>query len=136
MKESPKILFACVENAGRSQMAEGFFRKYAPNFDVISAGTQPKSKLIPEVVEAMKEIGIDIAHQKPKLLSVEMVESSIKTVNMGCIDKESCPSLFVKDVIDWSILDPKGKILEEVNKIREQKKSEVLMLIEQLEDDL
>ena len=136
MKESPKILFACVENAGRSQMAEGFFRKYAPNFDVISAGTQPKSKLIPEVVEAMKEIGIDIAHQKPKLLSVEMVESSIKTVNMGCIDKESCPSLFVKDVIDWSILDPKGKILEEVNKIREQIKSEVLMLIEQLEDDL
>jgi protein-tyrosine-phosphatase len=136
MKDSSKILFVCVENAGRSQMAEGFFRKYTQNFDVISAGTQPKSKLIPEVVEAMKEIGIDIAHQKPKLFSIEMVESSIKTVNMGCIDKESCPSLFVKDVINWSILDPKGKTLEEVKKIREQIKSEVLMLIKQLEDDL
>lgn len=136
MKESSKILFVCVENAGRSQMAEGFFRKYAKNFDVISAGTQPKSKLLPEVVEAMKEIGIDITHQKPKLLSNEMIESSIKTVNMGCIDKESCPSLFVKDVIDWNIIDPKGKKLDEVKKIREQIKFEVLMLIKKLEGDL
>ncbi|MDH3610615.1 MAG: arsenate reductase ArsC [Nitrosopumilus sp.] len=136
MKESSKILFVCVENAGRSQMAEGFFRKYAKNFDVISAGTQPKSKLLPEVVEAMNEIGIDITHQKPKLLSNEMIESSIKTVNMGCIDKESCPSLFVKDVIDWNIIDPKGKKLDEVKKIREQIKFEVLMLIKKLEDDL
>jgi protein-tyrosine-phosphatase len=102
--KSKKILFVCVENAGRSQMAEGFLRKYAPNFDVISAGTKPKSQLNPTVVEVMKEIGIDIAKQIPKELTEEMISSSI-TVNMGCMDRDSCPSLFVKDVIDWNISD-------------------------------
>ena len=136
MSKLPKILFVCVENAGRSQMAEGFFRKYAQNFDVLSAGTEPKSTLIAEVVEAMKEIGIDITNQKPKLLSNDMISGSIKTVNMGCIDKKSCPSLFVKGVLDWNIRDPKGKTIEEVRKIREQIKFEVLTLIKKLEDGL
>jgi protein-tyrosine-phosphatase len=99
---SKKILFVCVENAGRSQMAEGFLRKYAPKFEVISAGTKPNSQLNPTVVEVMKEIGIDIKKQTPKELTDEMVSSSI-IVNMGCMDKDSCPSLFVKDVIDWNI---------------------------------
>jgi len=132
----PKILFVCVENTGRSQMAEGFFRKYGQNFDVLSAGTEPKSTLIAEVVEVMKEIGIDITNQKPKLLSNEMINDSIKTINMGCIDKKSCPSLFVKDVLDWNIRDPKGKTIEEVRKIREQIKFKVLRLIKKLEDGL
>lgn len=136
MKKSSKILFVCVENAGRSQMAEGFFRKYSKNFEAISAGTKPTSHLIPEVVEAMNEIGIDITNQKPKLLSNEMIEDSIKTVNMGCMDKDSCPSLFLKDVIDWNIIDPKGKSLDEVKKIRDQIKSETLTLIKKLEDGL
>ena len=70
-------------------MAEGFFREYAPKFEVVSAGTEPKSELNPFVVDAMKEIGIDITNQKPKLLSNEMLEDSIKTVNMGCIDQET-----------------------------------------------
>jgi len=136
VKKSQKILFVCVENAGRSQMAEGFFRKYAHKFEAISAGTKPTVSLIPEVVEAMHEIGIDITKQKPKLLSNEMIEESIKTVNMGCIDKKSCPSLFLKDVIDWNIIDPKGKSLEEIKKIRDHIKSETLTLIKKLEDDL
>lgn len=136
MKKSLKILFVCAENAGRSQMAEGFFRKYSKNFEAISAGTKPTSNLIPEVVKAMNEIGIDITNQKPKLLSNEMIEDSIKTVNMGCMDKESCPSLFLKDVIDWNIIDPKGKSLEEVKKIRDHIKSETLTLIKKLEDGL
>jgi len=117
-------------------MAEGFFRKYGQNFDVLSAGTEPKSTLIAEVVEVMKEIGIDITNQKPKLLSNEMINDSIKTINMGCIDKKSCPSLFVKDVLDWNIRDPKGKTIEEVRKIREQIKFKVLRLIKKLEDGL
>jgi protein-tyrosine-phosphatase len=117
-------------------MAEGFFREYAPKFEVVSAGTEPKSELNPIVVETMKEMGIDITNQKPKLLSNEMLEDSVKTVNMGCIDQETCPSLFVKDLLEWSIADPKGKTIEEVRKIRDQTKSKVLDLIKKLEDDL
>ena len=131
-----QVLFVCIENVGRSQMAEGFFREYAPKFEVVSAGTEPKSELNPFVVEAMKEIGIDITNQKPKLLSNVMLEDSIKTVNMGCIDQETCPSLFVKDLLEWHIADPKGKTIEEVRKIRDQTKSKVLDLIKKLEDDL
>ena len=94
-------------------MAEGFLRKYAPDLDVLSAGTKPKSELNPNVVKVMNEIGIDITNQKPKELTNEMISQSI-TVNMGCMDKESCPALFVKDVIDWNISDPKNKELEQI----------------------
>ncbi len=117
-------------------MAEGFFREYAQKFEVISAGTEPESKLNPVVVDVMKEVGIDITNQKPKLLSNEMMEGSFRSVNMGCMDRESCPSLFEKDVIDWSFADPKGKTIEEVRNTRDKIKSEVLTLIKKLEDDL
>jgi protein-tyrosine-phosphatase len=128
------IIFVCVENAGRSQMAEAFFRKFAPKrFNVSSAGTTPSSQLHPLVVQVMKEIGIDMVSQQPKLLSDSMIEHSSKTVNMGCVDKESCPSLFVKDVLDWNISDPKEKSLDEVRIIRDKIKSEVMNLIKTLE---
>jgi len=136
MMSKLQVLFVCIENVGRSQMAEGFLREYAPKFEVVSAGTEPKSELNPFVVDAMKEIGIDITNQKPKLLSNEMLEDSIKTVNMGCIDQETCPSLFVKDLLEWNIADPKGKTIQEVRKIRDQTKLKVLDLIKKLEDDL
>ena len=129
------ILFVCVENAGRSQMAEAFFRKFASNrFNVSSAGTAPSSQLNPTVIQVMKEIGIDMVNQQPKVLSDSMVANSSKTVNMGCMDKESCPSLFVKDVIDWDISDPKEKSIDEVREIRDKIKSEVLNLIKLLEE--
>ena len=134
--QSQKILFVCVENAGRSQIAEGFFRKFASNFEVISAGTEPRFELNPNVVKVMEEIGIDITNQTPKLLSNEMIQESFRTVNMGCMDSESCPSLFVKDVLNWNIVDPKGKPIEEIRKIRDQIKFEVLELIKKLEVDL
>jgi len=130
-----KILFVCVENAGRSQIAEGILRKLAPNFEIISAGTEPKSEINPTVVKVMEEIGIDITHQKPKLLSNKMVQESFRIVNMGCIDRKSCPSLFVKDVLDWNIIDPKGRSIEDVRVIRDQIKSKVLELIKKIEDD-
>ena len=130
------ILFVCVENAGRSQMAEAFFKKYAKNqFHVISAGTSPSSHLNPVVVLVMNELGIDLENQKPQLLSSSMIENSNKTVNMGCMDKESCPSLFVKDVDDWNIEDPKGKSIEDVRKIRDQIKNDVLNLLNSIESD-
>ena len=133
MAKGKKILFVCVENAGRSQMAEGFLRKYAPQFDAISAGTKPKSQLIPNVIDVMKEIGIDITEQKPKPLTDEMTVQSI-TVNMGCMDKESCPTLFVDDVIDWNIPDPKDKDIEQIREIRDEIKNKVLSLIRKLEE--
>jgi arsenate reductase len=128
------ILFVCVENAGRSQMAEAFFRKFAlKRFNASSAGTTPSSQLNPLVVQVMKEIGIDMINQQPKLLSDSMIEHSTKTVNMGCMNKESCPSLFVKDVLDWNIFDPKEKSLDEVREIRDKIKSEVINFIKTLE---
>ena len=136
MTEPKNILFVCVENAGRSQMAEAFFKKYAKNqFNVISAGTSPSSHLNPVVVSVMNELGIDLENQKPQLLSSSMIENSNKTVNMGCMDKESCPSLFVKDVDDWDIEDPKGKSIEDVRKIRDQIKNDVLNLLNSIESD-
>ena len=96
-----KILFVCVENAGRSQIAEGFFKKYAPEgFVAVSAGTKPVDNLNPIAVEVMKEVGIDISQQKSKLISNEMIDESESVVNMGCMDKESCPALFVEDIAD------------------------------------
>ncbi len=130
------VLFVCAENAGRSQMAEAFFRKFTENkFNVISAGTTPSPKLNPIVTEVMKEIGIDMTKQSPKTLSDSMISSSFKTVNMGCIDKESCPALFVKDVIDWNISDPKKKTIDQVREIRDQIENEVLNLIATINDE-
>jgi arsenate reductase (thioredoxin) len=124
------ILFVCVENAGRSQMAEGFFKKYAPsNLMAISAGTRPASKIDPTVVEAMKEIGIDISNQKSKDITEDMMHNSTKIVNMGCMGKESCPTLFLHNVIDWNLEDPKSKSLEDVRRIRDEIEQRVIELV-------
>ncbi|MHA7647705.1 arsenate reductase ArsC [Nitrosopumilus sp. S4] len=133
MVEPKKLLFVCVENAGRSQMAEAFLRKFAPGLQVISAGTKPNAELNTIVVQVMSEIGIDMIDQKPKELTNQMIKESI-TVNMGCMDKTSCPALFVKDVIDWNIPDPKDKNIEEVRKIRDQIKSQVIQLLDSIQD--
>ncbi|MDO8640311.1 MAG: arsenate reductase ArsC [Nitrosarchaeum sp.] len=132
-----KILFVCVENAGRSQMAEAFFRKYMPKgFEAISAGTKPSTKVNPIVLQAMKEIGIDIENQTPKHISQQIISESDKAINMGCMDKESCPALFMKDILDWQIPDPKGKSIEEVRKIRDQIKTKVMILIKSIEENV
>jgi arsenate reductase (thioredoxin) len=121
-QEKKVILFVCVENAGRSQMAEGFFnQKYAPKgYRAISAGTRPASQINPLAVEVMKEVGINIiSSQKPKIITEDMIKSSDKSVNMGCIDKAECPMLFINNVIDWGIEDPKGKPIDKVREIRD-----------------
>jgi arsenate reductase (thioredoxin) len=117
------ILFVCVENAGRSQMAEGFFnQKYVPKgYRAISAGTRPVSQINPLAVQVMKEVGIDISSsQKPKIITEDMIKSSEKSVNMGCIDKTECPLLFINNIVDWGIEDPKGKPIEKVREIRDE----------------
>jgi len=121
LKTKKTILFVCVENAGRSQMAEGFFKKYAPEgFVPASAGTKPISQIDPLAIQVMNEIGIDISKQKPKDLSEDMMRNSDKIINMGCMDNNFCPTLFIPKVIDWSIEDPKGKQIEQVREIRDE----------------
>ncbi|MGI0066499.1 MAG: arsenate reductase ArsC [Nitrosotalea sp.] len=133
-KPQKKVLFVCVENAGRSQMAEGFFRKYAPNrYEPTSAGTRPTPTINPIVLEAMKEVGIDLSRQKPKILTSEIIKNSVLSVNMGCMDKIECPAAFMKNSVDWNIEDPKGKSLDQVRKIRdaiEQKVKEICKTLE------
>lgn len=115
-------------------MAEGFFRKYAPNgYESVSAGTKPTPQINPVAVEAMKEVGIDLGTQKPKMLTSEIIQDSVLSVNMGCIDKTECPVLFMKNSVDWNIEDPKGKSLDQVRKIRdaiEQKVREICKTLE------
>lgn len=115
------ILFVCVENAGRSQMAEGFFNKYAQReYEAISAGTRPVSQINPVAIQVMGEVSIDISKQKSKEITDDMIRNSSKIVNMGCIEKESCPTLFLHDLSDWNVEDPKNKPIEKVREIRDE----------------
>jgi protein-tyrosine-phosphatase len=128
------ILFVCVENAGRSQMAEGFFNKYAPKgYRAVSAGTRPASQINPLAVQAMKEAGLDISSQKSKIINEDMIRNSEKAVNMGCMDRAECPLLFLNNPIDWGIEDPKGKPIEKVREIRDDIERRVKELVRNLE---
>ena len=110
-KDAKTILFVCVENAGRSQMAEGLFKKYAPNgFKTLSAGTKPVSQINPIVVQAMKEVGIDISKQKSKELTDEMIRECVNVINMGCMDKNFCPYNLVTKSYRMEFRRPKRKI--------------------------
>ena len=129
-RQKTNVLFVCVENAGRSQMAEGFFRKYSPEgYEPLSAGTMPVSNVNPLAIEVMREVGIDISKQKSKILTEDMIRKSTIRVNMGCVEKESCPTLFIHNVIDWNIEDPKGKSIEKVREIRDVIDSRVKELV-------
>ena len=123
------------ENAGRSQIAEGFFnQKYAPKgYRAISAGTRPVSQINPLAVQAMNEVGVDIRSQKSKIITEDMIRSSAKSVNMGCIDKAECPMLFINNVIDWGIEDPKGKSIEKVREIRDKIETQVKEIAQSLQ---
>jgi protein-tyrosine-phosphatase len=126
VKTKRTILFVCVENAGRSQMAEGFFRKYAPEgYEPASAGTKPISQINPLAIQVMNEVGIDISKQKSKDLSEDMIRNSDKIINMGCMDNNFCPTLFIPKVIDWGIEDPKDKPVERVREIRDEIESRI-----------
>ncbi len=125
-----RILFVCVENAGRSQMAEAFTNKYGKyEFIVSSAGNKPADKVNPIVVEALKEKGIDISMNKPKLLTFQMAQDADLIVTMGCNDNGICPGPFFKPTIDWKLEDPKGKPIEKVREIRDDIERRVQKLI-------
>jgi arsenate reductase (thioredoxin) len=127
------VLFVCVENAGRSQIAEGFFKKYAPeDYEATSGGTRPVSQINPVAMQVMKEVGIDIGTQRPKILTEDTIKNSSIRVNMGCIEKESCPTLFIHNMLDWKIEDPKDKPIEKVRQIRDVIEERVKELVANL----
>jgi arsenate reductase len=99
---------------------------------MISAGTKPTSKINPVAIQAMNEVGLDISRQKPKEITEDMMRNSTKIVNMGCMDKSFCPTLFIHNLIDWGIEDPKGKPIEEVREIRDDIEQRVKQLVTDL----
>ncbi len=117
---SIKVLFVCVENSARSQMAEAFARK--AGIDASSAGTMPVSEVNPLIVQVMNEVGIDISSAKPKMLTAEMIDEADLVVTMGCSVEEVCPAPMIgrmrKKMLDWSVEDPKGKPVDRVRTIR------------------
>ncbi|HEX9612046.1 MAG TPA: arsenate reductase ArsC [Candidatus Bathyarchaeia archaeon] len=116
------VLFVCVENAGRSQMAEAFAKKHGMNAQ--SAGTIPSPRINPTVVDVMRERGIDISSNQPKTLAPELIQDASLVVTMGCSIEEACPKPVIaqmrKKLIEWHLDDPKGKPLEEVRRIRDE----------------
>jgi arsenate reductase len=130
-----KILFVCVENAGRSQMAEAFAKKYG-NAKVIasSAGNKPAERVNPVVVDVLKEKGIDISTNQTKLITAKMTHDVDLVVTMGCSDQGICPGPFFKPTIEWNLEDPKGKPIEKVREIRDQIERQVQGLITGLKE--
>ena len=129
------VLFVCVHNAGRSQMAEAFFNEMVQGkARGLSAGTQPAHKVNPVVIEAMREEGIDISAVRPKALTMDMVEQAGRMVTMGCGADAAgvCPASFI-ETEDWKLDDPEGKPLEDVRRIRDEVKARVLQLVSELE---
>ena len=127
----PTVLFVCVHNAGRSQMAAGFMRELSQGrVEVLSAGSAPKESINPVAIEVMAELGIDIANNVPKILTTEAVQESDAVITMGCGDV--CPVFPGKKYEDWVLEDPAGKDLETVRTIRDQIKGRVEALLAEL----
>lgn len=132
-KKKPSVLFVCVHNAGRSQMAAGWLRHLSGDrVDVRSAGSIPAAQINPVAVAAMAEVGIDIAAQQPKVIAPDVVQLSDVIVTMGCGDV--CPVFPGKRYEDWNLEDPSGRNIEAVRGIRDDLKTRVQALITSLLD--
>ena len=127
----PTVLFVCVHNAGRSQMAAGFMRTLgADRVEVLSAGSAPKDSINPIAVQAMREVGIDISNNTPKILTPKAVQESDAVITMGCGD--ACPFYPGKRYEDWVLDDPAGQGIESVRVIRDDIKKRVEQLLSEL----
>ncbi|WP_406726511.1 arsenate reductase ArsC [Streptomyces sp. GD-15H] len=132
MSDKPSVLFVCVHNAGRSQMAAGFLNHLAGDrIEVRSAGSAPADQVNPAAVEAMREVGIDIAAETPKVLTMDAVKESDVCVTMGCGD--ACPIFPGKRYLDWALDDPAGKGVEAVRPIRDEIKTRIEALIAEID---
>lgn len=133
MSDRPSVLFVCVHNAGRSQMAAGFLTHLAGDeVEVRSAGTAPADEVNPVVVEAMLEAGVDLSAETPKVLTTEAVQSSDVVITMGCGDE--CPYFPGTTYLDWALDDPAGQGIEAVRPIRDEIRARVEALIADLRD--
>jgi arsenate reductase len=131
VSEKPTVLFVCVHNAGRSQMAAGYARALSGGaVEVLSAGSEPKESINPVAVEAMAEEGIDIANNVPKILTVDAVKESDVVITMGCGD--TCPIFPGKRYEDWELEDPAGKDLETVRRVRDDIRGRVEALLAEI----
>jgi len=131
-KRKSKIVFICVENARRSQMAQGFAEALGKGeLEVYSAGSRPSSSIDPMVIEVMKEKGIDLSGKRPKSLNELPPVEMDYLVTMGC--EETCPAVLTKKIIEWEIPDPKGKSTDDIRKIRDMLEVKVKMLLEEVE---
>ena len=127
----PPVLFVCVHNAGRSQMAAGFLRDIAGDrIEVRSAGSMPADQINPIAVEAMKELGIDITAEQPKILTTEAVQASDVVITMGCGD--ACPFFPGKRYEDWKLDDPAGQGIEAVRPIRDEIRARIERLVDEI----
>jgi len=126
------VLFVCLHNAGRSQMSQALFERAANGrHHVLSAGTTPGDRVHPQVVEAMRELGIDLADRKPQLLTRELAEQADLVITMGCGDE--CPFIPGKRYIDWDLPDPKDQPLDQVRAIRDDIAERVTQLLTELD---
>ena len=131
MSKKPTVLFVCVHNAGRSQMAAGYMRELGGDrIEVLSAGSAPKETINPQAIAVMAEEGIDIANQQPKILTTEAVQESDAVITMGCGD--ACPFYPGKHYEDWVLEDPAGQDIDQVRKIRDEIKGRVQTLLSEL----
>jgi arsenate reductase len=129
--ERPEVLFVCVHNAGRSQMAAGLLAKHGGDRVVVrSAGSDPAEEINPAAAEAMSEVGVDISAEQPKLLADQAVRTADAVITMGCGD--ACPIYPGKRYEDWQLEDPAGKDLETVRGIRDEIERRVLALLEEI----
>jgi arsenate reductase len=133
MEDKPNggsFLFVCVHNAGRSQMAEAFAKRRG--LKATSAGTLPAASVNPTVVQVMREKGIDISSNSPKLLTTDMINEASLVVTMGCSVEEVCPRPMLakmqRKLVDWNMEDPKGKTLEQVRRVRDEIERKVARL--------
>jgi len=134
MSRLPEVLFVCVHNAGRSQMAAGLLDRYAQGRVVVrSAGTTPADEVNPLVMEVMREVGVDLSKEFPKSLTNEAAESSDVVVTMGCGD--ACPIFPGTRYLDWDLEDPSGKPIATVRRIRDEIDRRVRDLVAELAPD-
>ena len=134
MSDKPSVLFVCVHNAGRSQMAAGFLTHLGGGrVEVRSAGSIPGDQVNPSAVAAMAEVGIDISVQRPKILTTDAVQASDVVITMGCGD--ACPIFPGKRYLDWDLEDPAGQGVEAVRPIRDEIKARIQALLTELLPD-
>jgi arsenate reductase len=131
VNDKPTVLFVCIHNAGRSQMAAGYMRELSGGaVEVRSGGSEPGDQINPIAIEAMAEEGIDISHGLPQLMTTEQVRDSDVVITMGCGDV--CPIFPGKRYEDWELVDPKGKTIDEVRPIRDDIKNRIEKLLAEL----